>query len=66
MFTETDQAVAFDQVWQMEQIIAEDLPYVLLFDAPVTEFYNKDLKYPFTQTLAGIQNLNGMPGTVER
>jgi hypothetical protein len=30
-----------------------------------TEFYNPDLEYPFTQTLAGIQYLDGMPGLVK-
>jgi ABC-type transport system substrate-binding protein len=64
MFAETDQAVAFDQIWQMEQMIADDLPYVVLFDTPITEFYNADLTYPFTATLSGIQNLEGQQGTV--
>ena len=66
MLTETDQATAFDQMWQMEQMIAADLPYVVLFDTPVTEFYNKDLQYPFTRTLAGIWNQAGMQGTVSK
>jgi peptide/nickel transport system substrate-binding protein len=65
MLTETDQATAFDQVWEMERMLAEELPYVVLFTAPVTEFYNEDLQYPFTQTLAGIQFLDGMQGTVD-
>jgi ABC-type transport system substrate-binding protein len=64
MNAETDQAVAFDQIWQMEQMIADDLPYVVLFDTPITEFYNADLTYPFTATLSGIQNLEGQQGTV--
>jgi ABC-type transport system substrate-binding protein len=66
MFTETDQNLAFDQVWQMERMIAGDLPYMLLHTAPVTEFYSKDLSYPFTRSLAGIENLNGMPGLVAK
>jgi ABC-type transport system substrate-binding protein len=66
MFTETDFDAAFDQVWQMERMLADDLPYVMLLSAPITEFYNKDLSYPFTSTLSGIQNLNGMPGLVEK
>ena len=66
MLTETDQAVAFDRVWQMERMIADDLPYVVLFSAPHTEFYSRDLLYPFTQTLAGIINLAGMQGTVDK
>lgn len=66
MFTETDKDVAFDQVWQMERMIADDLPYVLLLTAPITEFYSKDLHYPFTSTLAGIQYVNGMPAMVQK
>jgi ABC-type transport system substrate-binding protein len=66
MFAETDYETAFSQVWQMEQMIAEDLPWVVLFDAPITEFYNEDLQYPFTQTLSGIRNLGGMQGTVSK
>ena len=50
----------------MEQMIADDLPYVLLFTAPITEFYSKDLKYPFTSTLAGIQYINGMLALVQK
>jgi ABC-type transport system substrate-binding protein len=66
MFAETDQATAFDQIWQMETKLAEDLPYVVLFDTPITEFYNASLNYPFTGTLSGIQNQAGMQGTVAK
>ena len=66
MFAETDEAVAFDQIWEMERMIATDLPYVILFDTPITEFYNADLQYPFTGTLSGIQNQAGMQGTVAK
>ena len=66
MFTETDYETALSQVWQMEQMIASDIPHVLLYTSPITEFYNKDLKYPFTQTLAGIQQLGGMQSTVQK
>jgi len=66
MFAETDQEVAYDQVWEMEKMIANDLPYVVLFDTPITEFYNASLNYPFTGTLSGIQNQAGMQGTVAK
>jgi ABC-type transport system substrate-binding protein len=64
MFAETDQATAFAQIWEMEKKLAEDLPYIVLFDTPITEFYNNELNYPFTGTLSGIQNLAGMQATV--
>ena len=66
MLTATNQAVAFDQMWQMERMLADDLPYIILFTTPVTEFHNKDLNFPFTQTLGGISYLNGMPGLVAK
>ena len=66
MFAETDEATAYDQIWEMELMIATDLPYVILFDTPITEFYNADLQYPFTGTLSGIQNQAGMQGTVAK
>ncbi len=65
-FTETDQAVAFDQIWQMEQKLAEDLPYVVLFDAAITEFYNNSLAFPYAGSLSGIQFQDGMQNVVAR
>ncbi len=66
MFATRDQQKAYDLIWKMEDKIAEDLPYIVLFDTPITEFYNKDLQYPFTKTLSGIQALSGMPESVQK
>jgi ABC-type transport system substrate-binding protein len=66
MMTINDQAEAFNMVWQMEEMLAEDLPYIVLFDSALTEFYNDSLHYPFTSTLSGIQYLAGMPATVTK
>ena len=66
MFAETDEAVAFDQIWEMERMIATDLPYVILFDTPITEFYNTSLQYPFTGTLSGIQLQSGFQDSVAK
>jgi len=66
MFTETDQAAAFDQIWQMEQKLAEDLPYVVLFDATITEFYNNSLEFPYAGALSGIQFQAGMQNVVAK
>jgi peptide/nickel transport system substrate-binding protein len=61
-----DREEAFDLVWQMEEILAEELPYVVLFDTPILEFYrSQSIAYPFERTLGGIQFVNGMPGLVE-
>lgn len=62
----TSQNEAYDMVWQMEEMLAEDLPYIVLFDTPIIEFYNETLHYPFTSTLSGIQYLAGMPAVVAK
>ncbi len=52
---------AYEIIWQMEEILARDKPYVLLFDTGILEFYRQEtVAYPFTQTLSGIQFLSGM------
>ncbi|MCH8128416.1 MAG: ABC transporter substrate-binding protein [Acidobacteria bacterium] len=66
MFAETDKAVAFDQIWEMERKLATDLPYVVLFDTPITEFYNNSLQFPFTGSLSGIQFQDGMQNAVAK
>ena len=38
---------------------------MVLFTTPVLETYRSDrLEFPFTETLDGLQNLNGSPTTV--
>jgi len=64
MFAETDQAKAFEAIWVMEQKLADDLPYVVLFDTPITEFYSTSLEFPYTQTLSGLQFQSGLQGDV--
>ena len=56
---------AYDIIWQMEQILAEKKPYIVLFDTGILEFYNNRVLYPFTDTLSGLQFLNGLQGTVQ-
>ena len=55
---------AYDIMWQLEQLIARDKPHVPLFDTGILEFYNNRVEFPFTETLSGLQFLNGSPGTV--
>jgi peptide/nickel transport system substrate-binding protein len=57
---------ARDLVWQLEAILDEDLPYIVLFDTGILEFYrNSAVSYPFTDTLYGLQFLRGLPSTVQ-
>lgn len=49
---------------QIQQVLAEDLPYVVLFDTSITEVYADYLNFPYTDALDGLQNLFGMPSMV--
>lgn len=50
---------------QIQTLLATELPYVLLFDTGIIETYRSDaLEYPYTDTLSGLQYLNGMPALV--
>jgi len=57
---------AYDLIWQMEEILAVEKPYVLLFDTGILEFYRQsNVSFPFTDTLAGLQANNGLQGLVQ-
>ena len=50
---------------QLQQVLAEEVPYVLLFDTGIVEAYRSDvLEYPYTETLGGLQFSQGLPTTV--
>jgi peptide/nickel transport system substrate-binding protein len=56
---------AYDIMWQMEEILATEKPYVLLFDTGILEFYRQaNVHYPFTDSLSGLQFLQGQQGLV--
>jgi peptide/nickel transport system substrate-binding protein len=55
---------AYDLLWEMERLIARDKPHVPLFDTGILEFYNNRISYPFTETLSGLQYINGSQGYV--
>jgi peptide/nickel transport system substrate-binding protein len=56
---------AYALLWEMEEIIFEEKPYIVLYDSPITEAFRSDtVIYPFTDILSGIQSLNGMPALV--
>lgn len=55
---------AYEAMWEMERLIARDKPHVPLFDTGILEFYNNRVEFPFTETLSGLQFLNGSPATV--
>jgi peptide/nickel transport system substrate-binding protein len=62
--TESQQE-AFALVWQMERILADELPTVPLYDTPILEFYRRaSVRYPFTRILGGLQDIMGVPWLV--
>ena len=61
LLEETDLEEARKQVFQMQEFLADDLPYVVLFTTPLLEAYRSDrLEFPYTQVLDGIQDQGGM------
>ena len=65
LLAETDLEAARQQVLEMQAFIAEDLPYVVLFDTPIVETYRSErVEFPYTETWGGIQSASGMPSLV--
>jgi len=59
---ETARKLAF----KLQEILAEDLPYVVLFDSPIIEAYRTDqIIFPYEQTLSGLQYVSGVPTLVK-
>lgn len=58
------QEEAYAAMWEMERLIARDKPHVPLFDTGILEFYNNRVEYPFTETLSGLQFLQGLQTSV--
>ena len=62
VLSETDIDAARENADRMQELLAVDLPYVVLYSNPIIEAYRSDrLKLPFTETLDGLQNLDGYP-----
>ena len=65
LVAETDVGEAQQQVFKMQEFLAEELPYITLFTTPIVETYRSEkLEFPYTDTLGGLQNTNAMPGLV--
>ncbi len=65
LLAETDLEAAKQQVFKMQSFLAEDLPYVVLFDTPIVETYRSErVEFPYTETWGGLQNTGGMPSLV--
>ncbi len=63
----TDEETAKLAVWEMEAILARDLPYLLLYRSTITEVYRQDrISYLIDTAIGGIQGRLGALGDVQR
>jgi ABC-type transport system substrate-binding protein len=62
---ETDMQQARQYAYELQDMLAADLPYIPLYHAMVQEVYRSDsVVYPYTDTLGGIRSWDGLPATV--
>jgi peptide/nickel transport system substrate-binding protein len=60
LLNETDLISAQSLVYEMQAFLAEDLPYVTLFSSTISDTYRPSrVKFPYTDTLDGIQGSSG-------
>ncbi len=57
-------AEARDLIHQADAIIAEELPYVVLFTTPLIEAYSNQLTFPYTTILDGLQAVGALTQVV--
>ena len=56
-------AIAISQ--QMEAILFEEMPYLVLFNVPILEVFRSNVTFPYTDVLDGIQTIGGNPSNVK-
>lgn len=62
----TDLETARELHFQLQEKLAQDVPYVVLFDTPIVEGYRGDrLQFPYTQVLGGLQYWDALPTQVK-
>jgi peptide/nickel transport system substrate-binding protein len=61
-FTSTsDLEVAQELGYEMQEILATEMPYLFLFDSPVQDAFNQsNIAFPYTEVLGGLENLYGL------
>ena len=65
LLAETELEAARQQAFRMQEFLADDLPYVVLFTTPIVETYRSDrIEFPYTETLGGLQEALGLPTIV--
>ncbi len=65
LLAETDVEAARQLVFEMQEFLADDLPYVTLFDTPLVEAYRSDsIDFPYLESWGGLQLGSGLPTLV--
>ncbi len=65
LLAETDVEAARQEVFEMQEFLADELPYVVLFTTPILETYRSDrVEFPYTENLGGLQNASGLTSIV--
>jgi ABC-type transport system substrate-binding protein len=50
--------------FELQDILATELPYIVLFDTGIIETYRSNLQFPYTDTLSGLQYVQALPAAV--
>ncbi len=61
--SQTDMLQARKYAYELQEILARDVPYVTLFTLPVIEAY-QGIDFPYTQLYGGIEEASGFPSFV--
>ena len=65
LLSETTIEGARDKVFQLQNFLAEDLPYVTLFTIPKLDSYRPaSVEFPYTEVLGGLEGVSGMQTSV--
>jgi ABC-type transport system substrate-binding protein len=50
--------------FELQEILATELPYIVLFDTGIIETFRTNLQFPYTETLSGLQFVQALPAAV--
>ncbi len=56
-YQESDMVKAKDLAFEMQNILATELPYITLFSPPITDAYLNTIQFPYTDVFDGLQGL---------
>ncbi|MEW5866064.1 MAG: ABC transporter substrate-binding protein [Bacillota bacterium] len=63
---ESDLEKARQKAFKLQEILADELPYIVLFDTPIIEAYRSDrVEYPYTKVLSGFQRYGALSSVVK-